>query len=302
MRFDIQFWRGLAVLLVVLSHAFPQWFPDGFVGVDIFFVISGYLMTKMIVGGIDRGDFTFGSFYLRRARRLIPASLTTVGVTIAVAALVLPSEAWPGFAISVAAVLTFTANFITQAQMFGNHVMQPLSHFWSLSLEEQFYFVYPVLLFALPRRTRLPVIAALMVASFAIWMVAPVSIRFYHLPARAWELLLGGLIFLTPGRIPDTWLPRLSISNAMAKLGDWSYSLYLVHWPLLAFAAIIVGSPLPPVTALAICVLSIALAALQYRFIEQPWRRKGHSQLRQDDPNVTVKAGVAAVRSAAIAD
>lgn len=297
MRSDIQFLRGVAVLLVVACHAFPRWLPFGYLGVDVFFVISGFLMTKMIVTGLDRGDFTFRGFYLRRARRLLPASFSTIAATFALAWFFLPNEAWHSFWWQVIGALTFTANLVSQVQIGGVHAYQPLSHFWSLSLEEQFYLFFPLLLWITPKRFRVWGIAVIAVESIALQLLGG---KTYLLPPRAWELLFGSLAYFATFPMPRwaRWfalatMPLVAIvgSTALAviatsamligkddwvkfppveKIGDWSYSLYLVHWPLISFAAVYWSNS--PVAIASAFVLSFVLAALQYRYVELRWR------------------------------
>jgi peptidoglycan/LPS O-acetylase OafA/YrhL len=266
MRSDIQVMRGVAVLAVLLCHAFPALFPYGYLGVDLFFVISGFLMTKMIVWDMDHARFTFSGFYMRRARRLLPACISTVAITALVGSAILTVEQWQILTREAVGALTFTANFTAM----DAHSLEfyPLRHIWSLSLEEQFYFLYPLLLFwIIPTRNRMAWVAAMAVASFAAWLAVGGTVAFFMLPFRAWELLLGAIIYLAGFTRPT----RLRF-KPLEAIGDWSYSLYLIHWPLMAFAALYVGWPLPPVVALAACLLSLALAVLQYQYIEQPFR------------------------------
>jgi peptidoglycan/LPS O-acetylase OafA/YrhL len=302
-RRDIQFLRGVAVLLVVASHAFHRWLPYGDLGVDVFFVISGFLMTSMIVSGLDRGDFTFGGFYLRRARRLLPASIATVTFTLILAPILLPSEAWRPFAWQVVGALTFTANLVSQAQLGGIHELQPLAHFWSLSLEEQFYLLFPLLLWLSPKPFRPSGVAFVAAQSFIVMLAFGTN---YLLPGRGWELLVGALAFYAREKpMPSfaKWAALIAVGVSVAfsliplavvatavmligkddwvrvppveKIGDWSYSIYLIHWPLLSFAAAYYLATPPPLVASLLAVASIGLAALQYRFVEQPFRGRG---------------------------
>jgi peptidoglycan/LPS O-acetylase OafA/YrhL len=124
---------------VVLNHARLPYLPAGFLGVDIFFVISGYLMTGLIDEALDNGSFTFGSFYTRRARRLLPEAFATFTVTAIAAPLLLDATELRSFVAQLAGAFTFTANIVLlhQTDYFGNQAaMKPLLHVWSLSLEE----------------------------------------------------------------------------------------------------------------------------------------------------------------------
>ena len=326
-RFDIQFLRGVAVLLVVLFHGFGEFFPKGFLGVDVFFVISGYLITSIVLKGLDQGSFRFRTFYLRRAKRLLPAAYSTFIVTTLLAYAVLTSPQWSMYLLQLGGALTFTANLVLSQQVgyFDSAAeTKPLLHIWSLSLEEQFYFLMPVALWAVASRARPLLIAVAGGASVLACLAAVTrpdlqSLAFFLLPTRAWELLVGSgcawLCLNRPGlRIPSAvqwlgfallplsaivgidpvhprgdallavagtaiiilggsaWLPRNWLTRPVATVGDWSYSLYLVHWPLFSFAFIAyMGSP-PYAVLAGLALLSLLLGWLQYRFVETPFR------------------------------
>lgn len=333
-RFDIQLLRGVAVTTVVLYHAFKDVFPKGFLGVDVFFVISGFLICGMILRQLRDGRFSFVEFYVRRARRLLPASFATLLGTALLAALLLTPDDFTGFSTQLLGSLTFSANFVfaTGTGYFdGGADTKPLLHIWSLSLEEQFYFVAPLLLWLTPLRARpgLMIIATVASLGLCLFLATGVPIgsiagqtgenlAFYMLPSRAWELLIGGMaawiMIVRPDlRIPrgvkpvllasiilvawigvadkhpgwdavivtlatavlllgqDDWLPQSAMAALVARIGDWSYSLYLVHWPLFSFAYIsYLGTP-PLAVMIALVVLAVLLAWLQYRFVEQPF-------------------------------
>ena len=334
-RFDIQFMRGVAVLAVVVFHAFPAAFPKGFLGVDVFFVISGFLITGIILKGLEAGRFSFGGFYRRRALRLLPASLTTLAVTTALAFVFLTTSQMADYAKQLLGSLAFAANFVLPLQtgyFDGAAETKPLLHIWSLSLEEQFYFLAPFLLWLTPLRTRPWLLAAGLVLSLALCLVlvtAPAwlpigaesaaNLAFFMLPARAWELLAGSLCawlmlrrpeltvpvwakYLALAVIPvtcivgfdavhprwdavivvaatavlllgkDGWLPRMALTRPVGRIGDWSYSLYLVHWPLFSFAYIAWGQAPPSWVLIALAGLAVVLAWLQWKYVEQPFR------------------------------
>lgn len=302
MRHDIQILRAVAVLLVVAHHALNHWVPNGMLGVDIFFVISGFLMTQMIVTGIDRGDFTFDGFYLRRARRLLPASLATVAGTVIFAALFLPAGAWPNFIWQVVGALTFTANAVAEQQTNDPVFLRPLAHFWSLALEEQFYLLFPLLLWLSPKKMRPWGVGIVAVESFILFAVFGAG---YHLPQRAWELLAGSLVFFArdlPVRPVMNWLALATLpaaiwigsiplvvaltavmllgkddwvrSPAIERIGDWSYSIYLIHWPVIVFTTLAYGAEIPPLLGATLIAVIIGLSALQYRYVEQPFRKR----------------------------
>ncbi len=333
-RFDIQIMRGVAVLAVVLFHAFPGVFGSGFLGVDVFFVISGFLITGIILRGLERGDFSFKAFYIRRAKRLLPASLTTLAVTTLLALVFLTRSQMADYAEQLLGSLAFVANFVlfTQTGYFeGAAETKPLLHIWSLSLEEQFYFVAPFLLWLTPLRARPWLLVTGMVLSFALCLVLisgpawlPFSAKsagklaFFMLPSRAWELLFGAVCAWVMIRRPDLtvpgwlklgalaviiatcalgfdpvhprwdavivvvatslillgkdgWLPRAPLLPVKV-VGDWSYSLYLIHWPRFSFAYISWGQHPPMAVMVGLALLATGLAWLQYRFVEQAFR------------------------------
>jgi len=201
-RPDIDGLRAIAVLMVLVYHAVPSALPGGFIGVDVFFVISGYLISGNVIRDIDRGVFTFLDFYARRFRRIVPALAVVLAVVWAPSPyLLLPAEL-TNLARHVVAGATFTTNLLLwkEAGYFDAAAeSKPLLHLWSLGVEEQFYLLWPPILLAastvVSRRAR--VIALLLIASFSL-NVALVShhaiAAFYLLPTRLWELLIGGAL------------------------------------------------------------------------------------------------------------
>ena len=223
-RADIDGLRALAVVPVVLYHAGVPGFSGGYVGVDIFFVISGFLITGIIAREIDERRFSIWQFYERRARRILPALLVMLAVVLAAASfLFLPAD-FEGVPRSALAALGFAANiwFFTQSGYFQAAAeTMPLLHTWSLGVEEQFYIVFPLALvlvarFAAERRKLIVWLGAL--ASFALaWATqdAGDGSAFYLLPARAWELLAGSLLAL--GAVPR--VERRGTREALAWAG-----------------------------------------------------------------------------------
>jgi peptidoglycan/LPS O-acetylase OafA/YrhL len=137
-RLDIQLLRGVAVLVVVFYHAFKILLPKGFLGVDVFFVISGFLITGMILRDLESGRFTFRYFFLRRARRLLPALLTTLVATSALAMMLLTQDQLVDYSKQLLGALTFSANFVLAKQtgyFAGAAEGKVLLHIWSLALE-----------------------------------------------------------------------------------------------------------------------------------------------------------------------
>ncbi|MBR0662132.1 acyltransferase family protein [Neoroseomonas oryzicola] len=334
LRVDIQALRGLAILLVLLHHAEWPWVPAGFLGVDIFFVISGFLITGLIDQALDDGRFTFRDFYTRRIRRLFPAAYATLTLTALVAPFLLDPLEYRDFAPQLAGAFGFFANVVLwqQSSYFGSGAaLKPLLHMWSLSIEEQFYILLPPALLLCPCRLR-PALVALMVLvsaglCFTLVQLSP-SATFYMLPTRAWELGLGALAALALRRragLRGPWpLLRLACASALLLLpllaskdshpglaallaclatailllpgapgGRWqaglaplvwlgnrSYSLYLLHWPLFVFASHVFIGPVPPSLRALIVLASLGGAALQYRFVEQRFRGLDLTPLR----------------------
>ena len=333
-RPDIDGLRAVAVVMVLLFHA-ELGFRGGFVGVDAFFVISGFLITGLIRKRQAAGTFTFGDFWVRRVRRIMPAAaVMTLVVLVAGYFLLLPSQYRSvGQAAFKQQLMLSNHHFFKRLDYFGTAAEQrPLLHTWSLAVEEQFYLVYPFLLAGLHRwrpRWTLPALGLLFVASLGAseWFVKTnTAASFYLLPMRAWEMILGGLICFPP--LP-TWVPRtVRAAGAMAGLGGlvatgllydntvpfpglaallpcgatalliyanscgvagptrllttrpalfvgWiSYSLYLWHWPVLAYVRVANGGTLPSLTAkIGALAVAAAAAVLSWRFVETPLRR-----------------------------
>lgn len=341
MRRDIQFLRGIAVLAVVAYHARLFSLSNGFLGVDIFFVISGFLITTLILRGLASESFSFADFYLRRARRLLPALYATLFMVTAAAYLFLTTRQWGDYLDQLLGAVTFTSNMVLPYQVgyFDDAAeTRPLLHIWSLSLEEQYYFFMPALLVLCAVRWRGLLMLVLGAASFALCMylvsasvefaeLEGPDLAFYMFPSRAWELLAGSLLawwmlrradfrvvpylkwtaltalllllvfpldtehpggdaliavvltaLLIAGR--DDWLPHWRPVRWIERVGDWSYSLYLIHWPLLAFAYVAYLGVVPENVRGALVVLALVLSWLQYRFIETPFRKPGPSRSR----------------------
>ena len=196
------------MLLVLLYHA-KLGVRGGYLGVDVFFVISGFLMTGLVASGIERGDFTFVGFYFRRAKRLLPAAYATFFATALLAPVFLTWSSLIPFAKEMTGAVTFTANIVMWRQtgyFDGASALKPLLHVWSLSLEEQYYFLLPATLVFVPRRYWMKAASGLLVLSGVACAIATVrnpAAAFYWLPFRAWELGLGSLGALLVRRDPD---------------------------------------------------------------------------------------------------
>ena len=342
-RPDIDGLRALAVLSVVFFHFEFLGFSGGFVGVDIFFVISGYLITSIIVGDLEVGRFSFARFYERRIRRIVPAFIVMLAAATIASVALFPPKELAQFGISAAAAAGFCSNifFAFQTNYFaGPDSMMPLLHTWSLGVEEQFYILWPLLLFACSRMgARLAVsvlVVGLATASLAYsgWGVNTkyASQLFYLLQSRAWELMFGAILALglvprignrwlrdglallgiamialavsyfsstTPfpglwatipclgamlvihtGQQRDTVVYRLLSLPPFVFIGLISYSLYLWHWPVFAFAENYLGRPFSFGEAVLLMIVCIAIATASWRYVEQPFRygeRKGSS-------------------------
>lgn len=222
-RPEIDGLRALAVLPVVLYHAGLPWLPGGFMGVDVFFVISGYLITAIIWGELQAGRFSIKRFYERRFRRIVPALLTVVAFVLVVAlVLALPSQVIATNKSALAALLSVSNFwFWTQSGYFAPAVeFMPLLHTWSLAVEEQFYLLFPLALMvaAMLKMDARKWVVLSMPALFlaALWLsYQKPAVAFYLLPARAWELALGAVLGL--GAVPAQRSPLKA--SVLAALG-----------------------------------------------------------------------------------
>ena len=201
-RSDIDGLRAVAVLGVVIYHAFPKLIPGGFIGVDIFFVISGYLISGILYKGHNAGNFSFAEFYARRIRRLFPALITMLVLTMAYGWLILLPDEFRQLGKHVAAGTLFIQNIVfwQESGYFDTAAsLKPLLHLWSLAVEEQFYIFFPLLLILLWRKPRLlvPAMGLLLVVTFILNVVMSVQngvSDFFLTPYRAWEFLGGSLL------------------------------------------------------------------------------------------------------------
>lgn len=332
-RKDIDGLRALAVGPIVLAHAGVAGFEGGFIGVDLFFVVSGYLITAIVARELAEGRFSLFGFYRRRAVRILPALLVMLAAALLAARLVMyPAEA-KELGKSAGAAAGFIANFYFYDRVdyfLPAAELSPLLHTWSLGAEEQFYLLYPLLLIGawkLLRRALLPVLIAVTAVSMLYSGIAArlsPEAAFYLLPSRAWELGLGALVALgalsrlsRPGHRslaaaagaamilagfalirPDSAFPfpaallpcagcalllaygeaaptaRLLSAAPVRALGLVSYSLYLWHWPVMAFYRLETGFVLDGWEIAGLVATSLVLAILSYLLIEQPFRRR----------------------------
>lgn len=254
-RADIDGLRAIAVTVVVLFHAQLEAFKGGFVGVDVFFVISGYLITSIIVREMEEGRFSLWHFYERRVRRIFPALFAMLGGASLLAFLLLLPTELTIFGKTLAATALFSANFYfwRNTGYFAEEAeSNALLHTWSLAVEEQFYLFFPLLMIVLMRRGRRAtaiIIGALLVGSLTLsqWQVGVrPAWSFYLLPMRAWELMLGALLAMK--LLP----PPGKAAAALAASG-----LGLILWPVLGYSPDIAFpglSALPPCLGAALLI------------------------------------------------
>ncbi len=204
-RREIDGLRALAVLPVILFHAGYSTFSGGFVGVDIFFVISGYLITTILINEMDQGTFSITKFYERRARRILPALFFVVLCVLPFAWIWMLPHDYRSFSQSLAAVPLFASNilfYITSNYFDTSSDLKPLLHTWSLAVEEQYYVFFPLLIMLVWKLGRKWLFAIISTFAFlsilaAEWIVTlNQSFAFYLLPTRAFEILLGALVAL----------------------------------------------------------------------------------------------------------
>ena len=223
MRSEIQALRGIAVLLVVVYHLWPEALPGGFVGVDVFFVISGFLITGLLVRELDRtGRISLAGFWARRARRILPAALVVLAFCAVATEAVAPESQWEQFFGEIVASTAYVENWHLADAAVDYQALDdapsPVRHFWSLSVEEQFYLVWPLLVLlalAVGRRRLGLVLGAVTAASFG-WALhktaSDPAAAYFVTPARAWEFGLGGLLALAPALKPSRALSAAGLA------------------------------------------------------------------------------------------
>lgn len=231
-RADIQGLRAIAVLAVLVFHALPEALPGGFVGVDIFFVLSGYLITRIILPPLEQRRFSLLDFYRRRVRRLFPALFTMLGITMLIGIAVLPPALLVKLAESQFFTTLFASNFYfaDKTGYFDLSAEQmPLLNTWSLGVEEQFYLLYPLVLWLVVRwigPAKWAVLTVLAITSLIqsqIWTGTDPDTAFYHPASRAFELLIGALVVglerrWTPGAQLSQWAGLFAASVLVASL------------------------------------------------------------------------------------
>jgi peptidoglycan/LPS O-acetylase OafA/YrhL len=235
-RPEIDGLRAVAVIPVVLYHLSPEWIPGGFMGVDVFFVISGFLITSIVLRESAAGAFRLANFWMRRVRRLFPALAVLLLATLLLGYFILYEAEWRALGSQLTAVLLLTGNihmWKETGDYWGSAADDiPLLHTWSLALEEQFYLIFPVLMVVLlriGRKSVVPILLAGALASLAYCVVATGSApatAFYLLPARAWELLVGCLLATATYRVPERfsrhrWAGALSLVGLLMLVASY---------------------------------------------------------------------------------
>ncbi len=332
--------RAVAVLSVVIYHAKFTIFgiavlSGGFIGVDVFFVISGYLITSIILREVQQGTFRFADFYERRARRILPALFAVMLVSVPFAWAYLLPDTLKEYALSLLSSLAFFSNvlfWLQDSYTATPSELKPFLHTWSLSVEEQFYVFFPIVLLLLSRFMPQRIL-------FCLWTVFAISLmlaqfgsrafsdaNFFLLPSRGWELMAGALlakmemqnspalrkassawvvnlalfilvvslflftestahpslltvfpvlvtVLLIANRNTELVVVRLLASPVMVFVGLISYSLYLWHFPIFAFARIR-GVVLDSIDKIVMIVMSVMVAVLAYYCIEKPLRNR----------------------------
>ena len=331
--------RAIAVLSVVIFHSGLGVMNGGYLGVDLFFVISGFLITKILISELETGTFSILSFYDRRIRRIIPALFVTLALSFLAAWYLMSPIHMEGFSRSLVAVATFCSNilFWRESGYFDTVAdLKPLLHTWSLAVEEQYYIFFPIFLmiaWRFGKKVTLFLLAVAFVVSLGLahWgmMNKPVA-AFFLMPTRAWELLVGvfaafmashmeaksirpsplasnllsgaGLIAVLfsifmftpntavpsfPALVPTvgtallilfatkgTLANRFLSIKPLVGIGLISYSAYLFHQPLLAFARYRTMHELSSSVSIFLCVTTFFWAYLSWRYIEQPFRNR----------------------------
>ncbi|WP_300453414.1 acyltransferase family protein [Accumulibacter sp.] len=337
-RPEIDGLRALAVLPVILFHAGIPGFGGGYVGVDIFFVISGFLITSIILAERQSGRFSLVAFYERRARRILPALFLVMLVSLLAAWFLLMPKQFKEFGQSLVAVSIFGSNvlfWLTSGYFDAAAEEKPLLHTWSLGVEEQYYLLFPLLvmlIWRLGRRRQMAVLSAVLLASLAwsVWLQPRDALaNFFLAPSRAWELLIGSLLAFVsqtqplhqrvsksvaqllsllglaliaaavfcfgsetavpglPALLPTlgtalvlgyagpaTLAGRVLSLRTVVGVGLLSYSAYLWHQPLFAFARLCLMEQPGGGMFAALSVLSLVLAYFTWRYVEVPLRNR----------------------------
>jgi peptidoglycan/LPS O-acetylase OafA/YrhL len=355
---EIQGLRALAALLVLIFHA--RFVPGGFIGVDIFYVISGFLITGLLLKELNLNNrISLRAFYLRRTKRLLPASFVVLFATAAFAWLLLPPIARGSIGRDLIATSLYVSNYLfawwQNDYQNLNATPSPFIHYWSLAVEEQFYIFWPILIVLVAKfRNRLKfqiTFLAITLGSFllglALTTIAPIW-AFYSLPTRAWELSIGALFAVSPrlqikskalasagllalifGTLvfnettafpgANALIPVLGTAALLSSIGAWprflqsmatnrislwlgkiSYPLYLWHWPVLVLPIALISRELSILERILALGLTVLLADLTNRYIEDPIRLRNYSSKVVISAVVLAMCGSFAIGSAII--
>ncbi|PJJ58130.1 peptidoglycan/LPS O-acetylase OafA/YrhL [Mumia flava] len=381
-RPEIQGLRAVAVGLVVVFHLWPNRLGGGYLGVDVFFVISGFLITSHLLREVAAtGRVRLGQFWARRARRLLPAAYLVLGVSLVGTLLWVPVGLWRQFTREIGAAAVYVENWQLAHDavdyLAESNVPSPAQHYWTLSAEEQFYLIWPLLILlgigiaalarrrgARPgggghRRERVAIAAVLGVAvaaslAYSLWLTGADPARAYFVTTtRAWEFGAGALLAFVPAAaaggsravrallswaglavivgsalvfdartpMPGTaaiwvvvatgvvlwaghpalaWSPtHLLAWRPVQAIGDWSYAIYLWHWPLVVLLPYATGHRLTTVDKVTIALASVALAAATKRLVEDPVRTGRRFGIRRPAVTFTLTAATAGALVAA---
>lgn len=316
-RADIDALRGVAVGAVLIFHAFPSALPGGYLGVDVFFVISGFLITSIIYRQFQDNTFTLWGFYKRRIARLTPSLIVVLAATLVLGwVFMLPEEfERVGFHIFRSSVYWMNFTLIDEIGYFDvDAIYKPLLHLWSLAVEEHFYIIWPLVFLILkgrlrPLRLALWCIAIASIAANYAFYIEDQNAAFLHSLGRFWQLSVGGLLALYSLKLGNsstplglfalivlltcivlfderdthplkTLIPTLATAllihaavamksfGGLRQIGLISYPLYLWHWVVISFLAIVTGGALTPQLAWLAIALSLLLGTFNYLFIE----------------------------------
>lgn len=344
---DVDGLRTVAVLLVLLFHVGFSSISGGFVGVDIFFVISGYLITGILVSGMEKGTYKYSTFITSRISRLYPTLLTILIICLLLGFLILTPNDYKELGISslYSALSISNFHFMLGAGYFDtSYEVNPLLHTWSLSVEQQFYLIWPIIIFVAMKSGRKLAVSLIVIAGVISLLASQMMTKinptqnYFMMPYRIFEFAAGGILFFIPNdkarnKLITTILFLIGVAlifysafyfdkstpfpglNAtipvigsclcilyskhtpagyllrnklFVSIGIVSYSVYLIHWPLLVFYKYYVFRPINTFEKISIVVASVILAYVSYSFIENKFRRINLSSFNKMSVSFTI--------------